>query len=138
VRLQATDAAVPGGYGELLVSSLLVLGVVCVVAWLVVRYGGRWLAAGQAGRGVEVLARVPLEPRRSLFVIEAAGKTLLLGTSEMGLTVLAELDGAVFRAEAGQRAKGGGLAALVQAALERRRGKGGGPGEGRGDGWSDA
>jgi flagellar biosynthetic protein FliO len=135
VRLQATDAAVPGGYGELLVSSLLVLGVVCVVAWLVVRYGGRWLAAGQAGRGVEVLARVSLEPRRSLFVIEAAGKTLLLGTSEMGLTVLAELDGAVFRAEAGQRAKGGGLAALVQAALERRRGKGGGPGE-PGDGWS--
>jgi flagellar biosynthetic protein FliO len=138
VRLQATDAAVPGGYGELLVSSLLVLGVVCVVAWLVVRYGGRWLAAGQAGRGVEVLARVPLEPRRSLFVIEAAGKTLLLGTSEMGLTVLAELDGAVFRAEAGQKAKSGGLAALVQAALERRRGKGAGPGAGPGDGWSDA
>ena len=41
---------------------------------------------------MDVVARVPLEPRRSLYVVEVAGKTLLVGTSEMGLSVLSELD----------------------------------------------
>ena len=41
---------------------------------------------------MDVVARVPLEPRRSLYVVEVAGKTLLVGTSEMGLSVLTELD----------------------------------------------
>jgi len=40
-----------------------------------------------------VVSRIPLEPRRSLYVVEVAGKTLLVGTSEMGLSVLTELDG---------------------------------------------
>ena len=33
------------------------------------------------------------EPRRSLYVVEEAGKTLLVGTREIGLSVLTELDG---------------------------------------------
>ena len=116
--------ALPGGYGEMLVSSLLVLAVVCVVAWLVVRYGGRWIGGARglgAGGLMTVVARVPLEPRRSLYVVEVAGKTLLVGTSEMGLSVLSELDGAVVRAELDRRPRGGGLGALVDAVLQRPR-----------------
>lgn len=88
----------PGGvessYGELLATSLIVLGAVCIASFVVVRFLGRWLATGRArGRDLlDVVARVPLEPRRSLYVVEVAGKTLLVGTSEMGLTVLSELD----------------------------------------------
>ena len=106
----------------MLLTSLLVLAVVCLVAWLIVRHGGRWLGSlrGQDGL-LHVIARVPLEPRRSLYVVEVAGKTLLVGTSEMGLSVLSELDGSIVRAELGQRPRGGGLAALVHAAAERRR-----------------
>ena len=118
----ADSGTLPQGYGELLVSSLMVLVVVCVVAWVVVRFGGRWVASarGRGSRLLEVVARLPLEPRRSLYVVEVAGKTLLVGTSEMGLSVLSELDGAVIRAELDRR-PAGGFAELVRRALERRR-----------------
>lgn len=83
-------------YGDLLLTSLVVLGVVSVVAYIAVRVLGRVLAGHGLRRNqggmLGVLARLSLEPKRSLYVIEVAGKTLLVGTSEMGLTVLSELD----------------------------------------------
>ena len=94
------NGAPAAGYGDLLVTSLLVLGAVCIAAFVAVRVLGRWLATGRA-RGthlLDVIARVPLEPRRSLYVVDVAGKTLLVGTSEMGLSVLSELDAAEVKA----------------------------------------
>jgi flagellar biogenesis protein FliO len=108
-------------YGDLLVMSLVVLGGVCVAAFVIVRLVGRVLATGRS-RGahlLDVVARVPLEPRRSLYVVEVAGKTLLVGTSEMGLSVLSELDGAEVRARVVDRPSFG---ELVRAAWSRRRG----------------
>jgi flagellar protein FliO/FliZ len=106
-------------YGDLLLTSLLVLGLVCIVAFLVVRVVGRVLTTGRS-RGahlLDVVARLPLEPRRALYVVDVAGKTLLVGTSEMGLSVLTELDGAVVRARAAARPAFG---ELVRAAWQRR------------------
>src|SRR5689334_8455922 len=106
----------------MLLSSVVVLAVVCVVAWLVVRFGARWLvgARGRA-RGMGVLARLPLEPRRSLYVVEVAGKTLLVGTSEMGLNVLSELDGERVKADVERGRGAGGFAAAIRAVLARRK-----------------
>ena len=86
-----------GGYGLFLFETLLILVGVCVLAWLVLRFGVKRLygtGAGASGQGpLRVLARLPLEPRRTVYIVEAAGKTLLVGASEAGpLTVLAELD----------------------------------------------
>ena len=109
-------------YGDLLITSLLVLGAVCVAAFVAVRLFGRLLATGRS-RGahlMDVIARVPLEPRRALYVVEVANKTLLVGTSEMGLAVLSELDGEVVRARAA--AAPPTFADMVRSAL-RRRGK---------------
>ena len=109
-------------YGDLLVTSVIVLGVVCVVAFVVVRLVGRFLATGRV-RGahlLDVVARVPLEPRRSLYVVEVAGKTLLVGTSEMGLSVLTELDAAEVRA---RHVPAQSFGALVRAAWDRRSGR---------------
>ncbi len=89
------NGAAGASYGDLLMTSLIVLGVVCVAAFVAVRLFGRLLAGGRS-RGahlMNVVSRVALEPRRSLYVVEVAGKTLLVGTSEMGLSVLSELDG---------------------------------------------
>ncbi|HWO19448.1 MAG TPA: flagellar biosynthetic protein FliO [Kofleriaceae bacterium] len=108
-------------YGDLLVMSLVVLGAVCVAAFVLVRLVGRFLATGRV-RGahlLDVVARVPLEPRRSLYVVEVAGKTLLVGTSEMGLSVLSELDGGEVRARVAAQPSFG---ELVRAAWSRRRG----------------
>ena len=108
-----------GAYGELLVTSLVVLVVICVLAVVVVKLARRFLGAPRGDAGVlDVIARVSLEPRRSLYVVEVAGKTLLVGTSEMGLSVLSELDAKQLPARAPARA---GFVDMVQAALARRR-----------------
>src|SRR5689334_1610150 len=115
------NGAAGASYGDLLITALLVLGGVCVAAFVIVRVVGRLMATGRA-RGahlLDVVARLPLEPRRSLYVVEVAGKTLLVGTSEMGLSVLTELDGGEVRARAAARPSFG---ELVRAAWLRRRG----------------
>src|SRR5690349_15638606 len=92
--MPGNGVAAGASYGDLLVTSLLVLGAVCIAAYVAVALFRCLLSAGRA-RGTHLLdgvARVPLEPRRSLYVVEVAGKTLLVGTSEMGLSVLSELD----------------------------------------------
>lgn len=87
-----------GGYGAFLLETLLILIAVCALAWVVVRFGLRRLYAPSPGSGgrqapLRVVARLPLEPRRTVYIIEAAGKTLLVGVSEGGaMTNLTELD----------------------------------------------
>src|SRR5690349_20544480 len=116
----ATD--VGSGYGEMLVGSLLVLALVCVAAWLIVRVCARRFWGGRGRGGVlDVIARVPLEPRRSLYVVEVAGKTLLVGTSEMGMSVLSELDGEVLRADLAERPAARSFADAIRAVLAGRR-----------------
>lgn len=108
------------GYGDLLATSLLVLAGVCVAAFVAVRVFGRMLAA-RGNRGtqlMEVVARVALEPRRSLYVVAVAGKTLLVGTSDMGVTVLTELDPNAVKVHSAPQQSFGGF---VRAALGRRR-----------------
>ena len=114
------NGAAGASYGDLLVTSLIVLGVVCVAAFVAVRVFGRLIATGRA-RGahlLDVIARLPLEPRRSLYVVEVAGKTLLVGTSEMGLSVLSELDGGEVKARAVARPT---FAEMVKTAWHKRR-----------------
>jgi len=114
------NGAAGASYGDLLVTSLVVLGAVCIAAFVVVRLVGRFLATGRT-RGahlLDIVARLPLEPRRSLYVVEVAGKTLLVGTSEMGLSVLSELDGGEVRARVAERPSFG---ELVRTAWQRKR-----------------
>jgi flagellar biogenesis protein FliO len=50
---------------------------------------------------MRVVARLPLEPRRSLYLVEVAGRYLLVGLGENGApTTLAEIDAATVRASA--------------------------------------
>jgi flagellar biosynthetic protein FliO len=87
-----------GGYGWFLFETLIILAAVCALAWIVIRVGVRKLypqSAGAFGKegALRIVARLPLEPRRSVYILEAAGKTLLVGVSEGGpMTTLAELD----------------------------------------------
>src|SRR5262249_46660598 len=93
----------------------------CVAAFVLVRLSARLFATGRS-RGahlLDVVARLSLEPRRSLYVVQVAGKTLLVGTSEMGLSVLSELDGGGVESRIAQRPSFGGL---VGTAWLRRRG----------------
>src|ERR1700722_9113844 len=71
--------------------SLASLGVVCLVAWGALRLlAGR--GVGKASGAVRIVARCPLEPRRSVYAIEAAGRCFLIGVGEGPMSVLDELD----------------------------------------------
>lgn len=110
------DAGLPAVGWESLALSFASLGVVCVVAYGALRLlAGRGI--GRGGGAVKVLARCPLEPRRSVYVIEAAGRCLLVGVGDGPMTVLAELDAAKLPAVA--PAAGPRLADLVARALGR-------------------
>jgi flagellar biogenesis protein FliO len=84
-----------GSYSAFLLETILILVGVCVLVWVVLRFGVRRLYAPTGANGpIRVVARQPLEPRRTLYIIEAGGKTLLIGVSDGGpMTTLAELDG---------------------------------------------
>jgi flagellar biosynthetic protein FliO len=111
-----------GGGGVLSFGALLVL---CLVALV----GLRWLnrrPAGRRGGLVKVLARCPLEPRRSLYVIETAGRCFLVGVGDGPMTVLAEVDRAQLAVEdagleAGPLGRLGRLVLETTATLRRGR-----------------
>ena len=84
-------AQLPGIGWESLTLSFASLGVVCLVAWGTLRLlAGR--GVGTASGAIRVVARCPLEPRRSVFVIETAGRCFLVGVGDGPMALLAELD----------------------------------------------
>jgi flagellar protein FliO/FliZ len=83
----------PGGYGAALLRMVISLALVCGVAWLALKWGAKRLAAptGASADRMRVIARLPIEPRRSVVVVRVGQRTLVLGSSEAGLETLAEL-----------------------------------------------
>ncbi len=108
-------AALPTlGWGSVAMS-LASLGLVCVLAYVALR----WLAGRGVGRAtgaIKVLARCPLEPRRSVFLIETAGRCFLVGVGDGPMSLLAEVDrDAVSAAAASSDARSKGAFADVLA-----------------------
>ena len=131
----------PSGYGELLAGSLglpvLVIVAAVALVWVVRRLSDPTLPGGKRGRQrwMEVLARLPLEPRRSLYVVRISERTLLLGTSEMGLTLLRELGPQDLpAADAAKDPSFSSLVAQATSRLRAVRARGEGPAEGEGAG----
>lgn len=86
-----------GGFLWALVQTLAALGVVCAVAYVTLRVilpklGG--LGLRRTTGLVHIVDALPLEPRRTLYVVEVNGKYLLVGASEAGLQVMEVLDAA--------------------------------------------
>lgn len=80
------------GYGSLLFQMVISLGIVCLLAYLLLRYGLKRLLPDQNQQGqMEVLARLPLEPRRTLLVVKVGEKILVLASSESGIHPVSEL-----------------------------------------------
>ena len=90
---------IPGVGWQSLALSFVSLGAVCVIAWIALKLlAGR--GVGKASGAIRVVARCPLEPRRSVYVIEAAGRCFLVGVGEGPMAMLAELDAAAMPREA--------------------------------------
>lgn len=69
------------------VALLLVVALVVVVVSLAARRAGLGRALGP----IELLARLPLEQRRSVYVVRVVDQLLIIGCSEAGLVKLGEL-----------------------------------------------
>ena len=77
--------------------SFVSLGLVCLLAYVALK----WLAKRGVGRSegpLQVIARCPLEPRRSVYVVQAAGRCFLVGVGDGPMSLLAELDPAAVKA----------------------------------------
>ena len=77
--------------GGSLAISFLSLGLVCLLAYVALR----WLARRGVGQGmgpIRIVGRCPVEPKRSLYVVETAGRCFLVGASDGGMSLIAELD----------------------------------------------
>src|SRR5437868_8806714 len=107
--------------GGSLALSFVSLGLVCLLAYLALK----WLARRGVGRSagpLRVLARCPLEPRRSVYLIEAAGRCFLVGVGDGPMSLLAEVDGT--KVEAAEAVPGRGAArARFSDALARALGR---------------
>lgn len=62
---------------------------------VVVLYGARRLGIGRALGPAELVGRLPLDARRSVYLVRVGPKIYVLGASEAGLTKLGELPGDV-------------------------------------------
>lgn len=95
-RLKEPESPRPtGGYGGMLAQMLVALAVVCALAFVTLKWGlKRLVSGGRPGARMEVLDRLPIEPRRSVVVVRVGARTLVLGSSEAGVELLTELHGA--------------------------------------------
>lgn len=97
-------------FGGSLALSFVALGVVCLLAYFGLRLFGRRLV-GKPG-AMRVVSRLSIEPRRSLVVVDVAGRGFLLGSSEAGVSMLAELEMGTFERVKAEAARGGTVADL--------------------------
>lgn len=92
----AMASGVSGEFWLELLRLALALGFVCALAWLLLRFGlPRWLgslrAPGGRGGAMRVIERHPLSAGKTLWLVEVGARRLLIGGSEGGLQLLAEL-----------------------------------------------
>ncbi len=73
---------------------LLVLGGIVILAYALLRY---WLPklqnlSPQGSGPIQVVARMPLEPRKNLYIVKAGSEYLLLGTADNSVHMLSGLN----------------------------------------------
>jgi len=79
------------GMGGSVALSFVSLALVCFVAYFVLRWLGR-KGIGRSDDCVKVLGRCFLEPRRSVYVIEVAGRCFVIGVGDGPVSLLAEVE----------------------------------------------
>jgi len=111
------------GLGGSLAISLVSLGLVCLLAYIVLKLIGRRALFASAKGPIRVLGRCALEPRRSVYLVEAVGRCFLIGVGDGPLTTLADLgalDPEELRRLADIDSPGPGLLKVVERVFRRR------------------
>ena len=110
------------GLGGSLALSFVSLALVCLFAFLVLRWLGR-KGVGRSNDCVRIIGRCFLEARRSIYLIEAGGRFFLVGVGEGPMSLLAEIDKAAILAPPAGGDKPSSTFGEVLARVLRRRGR---------------
>jgi flagellar protein FliO/FliZ len=73
------------------VQAMVTLLAIVALAVLVL-YGGRRLGLGRSTGPLELIGRLPLDPRRAIYLVRVGKLVYVVGASEGGLTRLGEMD----------------------------------------------
>jgi flagellar biosynthetic protein FliO len=93
-------------FAWMMLQTLLALGLVCLLIYALFRWVLPRLGASGSQRGmVRVVDAMKLEPRKSLYIVEVAGRWLLIASSEAGVQLISELEAETARQEAELRAR---------------------------------
>ena len=79
----------------LFVKMLLALGIVSVLAVLILKYLVPHLSAVrhyQQNKYFRIIARCPLEHKKSLMLVSVGGRYFVLGVADSGINLIAEID----------------------------------------------
>ena len=78
--------------GLLVVETIVILALIAAAAWLFVRFVGPRLRGVKGKSRMRLLERLPLEPRRSLYIVEVDGAPYLFGVADGSVRLLKELE----------------------------------------------
>ncbi len=79
-----------GSYAGYMVQTIVTLLAVCAIAFVVL-YGARRLGVGRPRGPIELVGMLPLDARRSIYLVKVAEHVIVVGASEAGFTKLGEL-----------------------------------------------
>lgn len=79
-----------GPYAGYIVQTLVTLLAVCALAFVVL-YGARRLGLGRPRGPIALVGLLPLDARRSIYLVKVAGQVIVVGASEAGFTKLGEI-----------------------------------------------
>jgi flagellar protein FliO/FliZ len=88
-----------GPYASYIVQTTVTLLAVCALAFVVL-YGARRLGIGRPRGPIELVGLLPLDARRSIYLVKVAGQVIVVGASEAGFTKLGEIPAGDLPAEA--------------------------------------
>jgi flagellar biogenesis protein FliO len=108
-------------YASYLVQTLVTLLAVCALAFVVL-YGARRLGVGRPRGPIELVGLLPLDARRSIYLVKVAEQVIVVGASESGFTKLGEIPSADLPRE--EKAEGVAFADVFARVLGRDKGRG--------------
>jgi flagellar biogenesis protein FliO len=110
-------------FGTYIVETLATLVAVIALAILVL-FGAKRIGLGRPLGPLEVIGRLPLEGRRSVYLVRIVDKVYVLGASEAGIAKLGELELESVQASLPARTAFRDVMAQI---MERRRGRASAP-----------
>jgi flagellar protein FliO/FliZ len=109
-----------GSYAGYIVQTVVTLLAVCALAFVVL-YGARRLGVGRPRGPIELVGQLPLDARRSIYLVKVAGQVIVVGVSEAGFTKLGELPAGDMPREEKDRAENAAFSDVLARVLGREK-----------------